>query len=359
MKFLLFVVLCVFLVKESKGSSFGYARNVSLTGLGNDDFHYRRTSVASWSVGAITSGVYFSSISVGRTDNSAEGDAVWGASWVGPTSPPLGFLSYWDRQANWDSGTDFAALNVSASAAYIASAYLSLEERDINNTLIHKQDLSNTLNPFTFQWQLTGTGVGDDVRIKWATFTGYLPGASWNISLTHVISDVVGVLNVANAIVSPKSYETIVTINNYPYASPDNYLSLILGVASGEASAEAYAFVSGTGANKTYYRVGATATVDGVTKNVESSGFSPNEYDGYIEFLHGTSLWTQLSDRFGGDAEWQLVAVYFPANAHHIVYDPDVGAGNPVGQATTTGSGASALSYGALLIFFSILLSLF
>jgi len=353
MKGLLFLVLCLCFVAVSLGS-IGFVRNVSVSGSGTDDVQYRKTVVDKWSFGTLTSGVYFSSVSVGRTQFSEEGDAVWGASWVGPVDVPLGFLSYWEEQANWDSGTDFINLNVSASAGFIASAYLALEERLPNDTIVAVQSLKNTLNSLGFQWSLTATGAGVDARIKYAQFTGTIAQGTWNITLTHVISDVVGVINLANAVVSPKSFETIVTVNNWPYNSTQNHLVLILGVGSGSASGDSYSVISGSGSGKVYYRVGSTAVVNNVTKNVISSGFSSSEYFGYVGYLKNSTVFAQLHGKFGDQAAFQLVSIKFPAGASQIVFDPDVGSGDPVSE----NSGASHVSYGFVLVF-CVIFSLF
>jgi len=354
MKGLLFLVVCLGFVAASLGS-IGFVGNVSASGLGTDDVQYRRTTVGQWSFGTLTSGVYFNSISLGRTQFSEEGDAVWGASWVGLVDVPLGFLSYWEEQANWDSGTDFINLNVSASAGFIASAYLALEERFPNDTIVAVQSLKNTLNPFGFQWSLTSTGTGADTRIKYAQFTGTTVTGNWNITLTHVISNVVGVINLANAVVSPKSFETIVTVNNWPYNSTQNHLVLILGAGSGSASGDSYSVISGSGSGKVYYRVGSTAVVNGVTKNVVSSGFSSDEYFGYIGYLENSTVFAQLNGKFGAQATFQLVSIKFPAGASQIIYDPDVGSGDPV----SPNSGASHVSYGFALILLSVLFTFF
>jgi len=318
-------------------------------------------------------GLFFSSISLGATGLSAQGDAIWGATWIGEDYVPLNFLAYFTYQANFGAGNGIINLNASAAAAFIGSAYIAIEERTPSNTIAQVQFLENNLNGFS--WSLYGTQSPSiqNPQISYVTFIGQsLSSPSWSITITNVLSNVVGVLSYANAIVSPKSVETIIQINNWPYQSSSNNLVLILGLVTASGTASGNAYLYGSGTTSVYFSVGASAVVNGVVSPVGFSGYSSAEYSGYVAYIQNTTIFAQAQAKFQGSATVQLAQVSFPANASQITYDPDVGSGSQINgtvsgttggsssgtTAAVTTSGADGVSVAAFMAFISIVISL-
>jgi len=138
------------------------------------------------------------------------------------------------------------------------------------------------------------------------------------------MSDVVGVVNYGNTIVGPKSIESIIEIQNWPYQSTANTLSLVLGVATGSAQAQGGTLTSGSGNKQVYFSVANQATVSGQLQDVSLSGYTTGEFDTYFD---DDDIQTQLSAAYTGEASVNVITVTFPAGASDIVYDPQVGVG--------------------------------
>lgn len=148
--------------------------------------------------------------------------------------------------------------------------------------------------------------------------------------MTFISSDNVGYVQYQNqdvgAIVTPKTLESIVEINNYPYRSSSNYLTLTMGTATGNfdvvASASASNLISGGGEDQVYFALSNVAVVDGSKKFVTISGFS--KITGSNSYIEG-----QAKGKYGGSFSYATVSVDFPAGASKIIYDPTIGQGTP------------------------------
>jgi len=350
------VIALLLLVASVYGAEFGFSRNVSLSGNA-DNWTYRRTSLSAISAGFLESAV-FSSISVGGTGNSISGDAIFGAAYIGADSVPLNFLAYFDANVTFEFSDIITGINGSAAAGFIGSAYLAIEERNATGYTVSVQYLGNS---GSFSWTQSAIGVpaAGNPQVSYVTYLGQLPGTQWSISITYVVSSVTGVLTYADAIVSPKSFETIIEIDNWPYQTDENYLTLIAAVATGSGTASGNAYLYGSGTTSVYFRVGASAVVDGTISPVSHNGYSSFDYYGYLSYYRSTPIYAKLEGRFQASVSVNLINISFPAGASNIVYDPDTGSGTPVGDSTTASSSASYLPYSILLFLSVMLLSLF
>jgi len=346
--FIILVLLSAFII-SSLGASISYSKNVSLT-VNNQDFDYRSTSLDTWSI-LNFNGAFFSSVSVGHTQHSTEGDAVWGAAYINVGSIPLVWLAYWNTTVSYDSNTNFNELDVTSSSGYIANSYIFLTEKNPSGAVVKVQSLAQEIVKLGsyFDWDIGG--AQSNGGLKWATFTGGPTGQSWKINLTFVVSDVIGVIDYAQAIVSPKSLESIVQITNYPYQNAGNTLSLTIGIATGSANAQGSIIVSGSSQNKVSFAVSNTAIVDGSTRSISVSSFSSGDFD--TDF-GDSNLKAQLDDKYSGNAEIKLVTVTFPAGANNIIYDPTVTAGETISEYIER-SAASFTTFSMILAAASIL----
>lgn len=294
--------------------------NVSLTG-DKDSWNFRQTSMSAWDYDPLDGdGAKFSSISIGRTEHSIEGDTVWGEAAVQTTYPPIAWLAY----ASWGLYNDSNDWNVGGASGYVASAYVALEETAPNGTVVRTQSLKEGFLSSGLQWDTTNKGVNNE--LKYITLTGGIQNQPWSVALTFIVSDVVGVIDKADAVVTPKSLESIVEIKDWNYKDSANTLTLVVAAATGEVSVKGSALVSGGDADddQVYFALAKKAVVGGKKEDVHISHYADADFDATFA---NPNFKFQIQGVYGSKSSCKLVRVTFPAGASDILYDPTIGAG--------------------------------
>jgi len=340
---LLLFVVCV------SGSSYdlSFSGNISLSGNNPDNFNFRTSLLGCFAGSYDTSGAFYNSISISGTGNSHQGDAIWGAFYIPEYEVPLAFLAYWTSQITFSHGLNFAKLNVSEAAGFVGSTFIALEEHLPNGSYVSSQYLANG---YGVTWSNPPTCVSPSTQnpqISYATFVGTPASGTWSITITTVISNVVGVLSYGNTVVAPKEFVTLVQIENWPYQSTDNYLELIMGVATAEGTDTANGYFYGSGSTSVYFTLGASATSEGSNQGVRSTGFSSLDYSGYASIIRNTTLFAQASNKFQAAATVELVGVIFPSGSSDLTYAVDMGSGTPIFIGS---AGRVIISFGWMLL---------
>jgi hypothetical protein len=338
------VVLCALQCTFCANFDFKFTGNVS-GHVDNDDWYYRNTWIDSWGIGTISSGLYFSSKSVGGTPKNFSGDAVWGAAYTITGQFPQSYLAYWSADVSYTKSTDFSTLDVNTAKGFIAHSYTTLIETDPSGNTVAISSLRHSLLPTGLQYVVSDTDTNGG--LQWITLTGTDLGEPWTFSLTFLVSKVVGVVNVGDAVVSPKSLETIVSIQNWKYKDPKNQLNLVMGVATGSSSIQdGQLLVSGTGDDKVYFKLAKSAVINGNKQGVTISSFKESD----ISTNFNDNIKAQVQGKFQKNYDVKLVTVTFPANAADIVYDPSVGAGDVPPAATSSSSTLTASLFGIVMV---------
>jgi len=335
--------------------SYYYEGNASFSQkAAGTDWEFRETALSTWNL-LLWLGANFESISVGGTRNSASGDVVYGAASVNVGAFPVAYLAYFDASIGWNSSQNWAQASVNTSAGYIGCAYLKLIEQDAKGNVVQNSSLMYTydllkLSPYFPYVQTESSTSGS---LKWVTFQAQWtnPTQPWTFSLSWIVSDVLGLLNQGNAVLSPKSLESVVSIQNWPYLSSSNTLSLVIATATGQGSSQDSAYVTGTGVNQVYFNVNKNAVVGGTLTPVQISGYTKGDFQAD---LGNADMQAQVVGKYGAQASLQLVTVTFPAGASDIVYDPTIGVGSVPG---TTSASPTFTGYVIITIAF-VLVSL-
>jgi len=259
-------------------------------------------------------------------------------------------------------GQGAASADVSKSAGYVGTAVLYLEEKNSTNQTVAKASLQYLANFGSQNQGLTYTlsetsKAADD--IQYVTFSGASNDENnedYSVDITYMASrhaGLVGGEGVNGVPVVPKSIESIVTINNYPYQSPSNYISLVLAVAT------EFADVSKSGqlvydANKTvYFSVSKNVYLSGNVGTVDISTFESGDFDE----VGNSDFQQQVTAKYGAKAAIKYIKVAFPPGATNIVYDPSIGTGVAVQDSSQSSS--SLVSPLLSMVFFMAVYVLF
>jgi hypothetical protein len=208
------------------------------------------------------------------------------------------------------------------------TAYTRLVERDPSGAEVKSLNLKGE-NVITGNFVWTRSAAQTSGDIKFMTISGTDKSkAGFSVLITFVVSTKVGILEYGNTVVQPRSLETIIEINGWPYASPSNTLGLEMVVGSGSASLNARELVS-TVAGKVYFRAASGVTVDGRDAAVSASGWVDVSFSTDIP----DSLKNHLQGRYGSLVSLKKNEIKFPAGAAKIVYDPTIGQGEMISAA--------------------------
>jgi len=303
-----------------------------------NEFQFRKTSLFKISIPLVFSGAWFTSIAANVNSSSTSSSGLFGSVYAGLQIAPTSALAFYTTNFDY-SNINYYSFDVSASAGFIGTEYISITEKS-GNTVVNVKNLKNLI------WTLGDSQSSNGLH--YVTIKGTEFFSNFQVIVTFISSDNVGYVNYQNkevgAIVTPKTIESIVEINNYPYKSSSNYLSLTMGSATGSfnvvASASASNMISGSGDNQVYFALSNDAIVDGNKVSVAVSSFATVS-TGTNSYIEG-----QAKGKYGGSINVVTVSVDFPAGATNIVYDPTIGQGTP----PTLDTGISAVA-----IFFIIL----
>lgn len=272
----------------------------------------------------------------------------------------MGFPATWLAYYNTNKTLNFGSLSFltapldNTNAGYILTAYTRLIELDSAGNQVAALSLSSALgnilnNINTFSWAKADASVSGDV--KFVTIRGTdSRRANFNILITFAVSTKVGILEYGNTPINPRTLETIIEINNWPYASSSNTLSLEVVAGSGAATATGRLF-SSISNSKVYLRVASGVSVDGRDGTVSTSAWADASFDADLPSL--ALLKAQAESAISGTINLKKTEIRFPAGAAKIIYDPTLGQGEPMNSAV-----GKVVSFVALA-FFAVVAVLF
>jgi len=330
-----------------------FTGNVSVTKAGTD-WNYRQTSFRSLNIpgflAAVSTEAYQIDINTGTA--TATSDGVFSVSYAGLLTAPTTWLGYFKEAlaVNFTGINNPITISGNVSTGIIGEVIMAVEEVDANNVILSTQNLNGLV--WSYSAVNSNTQVGQS--INYGTFVGTQLIGNFNVSVTFIQSNVVGVIAVGGCttfISSPKAIETIIQIQNYPYQNPaaPGTPRLKIGVGYGTANAQfsGTAQIQNTDASRVYFTAANTAVVDGQTKNVKTVMVTGNFNADLTGALTGV-----ISGKYGAQVGAQLVYVNFGKNgAANVCYDPSLGAGAIPGSAITT-------SFSILLIVLAIIVEL-
>lgn len=264
-------------------------------------------------------------------------DVVAGCVYAGPTVPVTTWLGYFDAQDKWTSASggangNFFTLDVSGSGGLIGTAFSLLQEKDTSGNIV------NTVHFSSLSFSASSTQTDSSGNLHYGTLTASNNGATYKF--TVVGTSVYGQLDLG-AIVTPKSAEIIVEIDNYPYANSANTLTLVYYVGYAIANFQGSGSVSGgvslsagSGPSSVYISNQGSAVING--NQVDISANIKVNTSIALANIPSSQLKTQLQAIASSSAKAALVTISFPAGASTIVYDPTSGFEQP--QVTSSAS---------------------
>jgi hypothetical protein len=283
------------------------------------EFQFRRTALHQLSIPLIFNGAWFSSLTAQASEDKASADGVWGACYAGIGHPPSSMLAFFEASVSYQSVTNWASWNVNTSSGFIGNVFLSVVEKDSNDSIVTVKNLG------LLAWVISDSA--NNGSLKYVTFLG-ADISNFKIYITYILSDVLGKINYGDAIVTPKSLESVIEIPNYPYKDPKNYLTLVVGAISGSGSVKTYgtasAIQSGTGSNEVYLSFANSAQINGQSAKVKIDVVVTN-----TSTLQNNDLIVQAETKYKSEITARLFAITFPPNASSIIYDPTMGTGTP------------------------------
>jgi len=295
--------------------------NVTLSASTKSDWTYRKTSLF-----VIANVALARSVEVTKTGNNVEADVIVAAvtSGNGPFHFrfPGAFLGYWSANGSisgYNNNNQLLDIDYSGSDSLIAHSYIGVVEKNANGTVVDGFQFDKLL------WVITDSSASGD--LKYVTYTTLGPSGV-KLAITFAISNHVGVLSLAGAIVTPKVIESIVEIKNYAYKDSKNTLTLVMVGATGSGSASNNVLITGSGSSKVYLRMNTTAIINNGNADVSIATSTAVVDDQGFNLL--------LKKKFSQSLTIQWYNVTFPAGASDITYDPSVGSGEPATPAGST-----------------------
>jgi len=287
--------------------------------------------------------------------SSSTTDGLFGSAYAGIQTPPTAYLAYFGAASNWQPTNDTTVANVSAAAAFAGKVFISLFEVEpgTNSTF-------QTILLRDFVWAISNSSTGN-AGLNSVTFQGALPNSTLTATVTYVVSDVLGVLDVAGSgVITPKSLLGIITINNFPLINATNQVQMNIGAATGvytQGTFETLEYVeSGYQSTGSYCSVDSQASVNGRTTIVQLTSFLDAQI---IEEFDNENLLNQNLDLYGQLAAFTVVTVSFPVGATSMQFNAAIGAGAPPPIIPSTSVGEKIVPSLFLVMFTTIFKLLF
>jgi len=364
--FFVFAALAALAFASSK-LKLDFEAGANLTGAEADfSFRYQSNDHFGFDVGVFSLDVLtWSSVSVdAKAANSsakASADVMLGAGML-PTKAtvPFSIFAYGSGEAaiSVDLDTFFKSLlnqisgklDANFAGGVIAMAALGMQEYDPDNKPVG--DFIPYMVPLLSSCSADGI-EGDDKNLMGRTCTFSPSDCSADVTVTFVTSKKAGILEYGETPVSPRSFEMIVEVEDFPLSDKNNHVrmevALLTAKGAGEVKGNADV-VRRPGKEDLYVAASTHAIVDGKRKEV-------NVYvDGKTEGEFGAVASAALSVALGSkDFSFNIAHVDFPAGATSFVYDPVVGAGSNVYDA----EGASSVALSLLVALVCVLVYLF
>jgi len=222
---------------------------------------------------------------------------------------------------------------LSGSGGIASIAFLGVSEVTASGTTVKNFNFTDLTYTGSASVKTDSTG-----NIQYAQFTA--TGASGETyTFTTLTSQVVGKLQYG-AILTPKSVNVMIEIDNYQYQTATNYLQLsyIAGYATanfaGNFSVNGNYIASGTAPNAAYISTSTQASSNGAMTTVTATintNINPATFTQSAK-LFG-SYFASVNPSFGA----ALVTVNLPAGSETIIYDPTTGFEQPTNSSANLG----------------------
>ena len=308
---------------SQNGITFMVDRNVTVHN--NGDYSRRRAFITTLPNLAV---MYSERVALSTTE--AHGSYCMGFISSVPFTPPVVAQTIADVKASW-VGQLLPVFDFDGAAAAVFTLYESLQEISPSGAVVRSHNLANLNLKFPlFNAVKTSTVVTAEGEATLKYFTLNTTSSSVPISLTFVIPEVLGVLNIGGATATPKAIETIVEVLGYELTSPLNHLRLNMVTAAaslsatGTAEITTNALVQGSGYNAAYFRGSQEVIVDGQATTVRVTTASSDEAE-----VTGTVSWIAEalvgSADFVGKVSVARVSVDLPDGAQTFTYDASTG----------------------------------
>lgn len=211
------LVLATLFCFASHVSAIHFKGNISVTASANG-WDYRKSSIYVIPFPPIIS---YTSFDIERS-NQGHGNkqfnvsGIYGGGFFNYGQFPFAYLSSFAVDGQINKGNKINSSDFSASLGYIATAYLRIEEKSPNGTVVASSSLRNSqIVDFNARIKWATDYTSDDGTLSQASIVGTpQDGSGWIINITFVASAVVGVIDLAGAVVGPSSLEQVVQINN-------------------------------------------------------------------------------------------------------------------------------------------------
>jgi len=312
-------------------------------------------------------GTWWNSLSTKVSNTSFEGDYLWGSLYVGTGWMPTNWVSYFsadvDVHRNVSNPDKFDWLNftVELSSGFIASAYIGLQEKTPDGTVVRTLPFNQILpTPVLWNYNVTKSVTRSNPAqgLYVSVYDGAVNFDPVAIELTYVFSNQGGVLDLTPRVtVVPQAIESFLTVSNWRYADTSNTLSFLMvtGSSKGSFTAGGTVLAAGTGSSRTFIRLADSCLADGkVQKTIVNYTVSAR---GLLDF-NNPSVRLQLQAKYDQNVQVTFWETIFPANAQVITYDPSAGTG-PDPWTTTNVGLIVGLTILAFVLFIAVLIGLY
>jgi len=284
------------------------------------------------------------------------------------SSPPISLFAYGSGAAAVDVQildlasklfSSHQSIDAEFAASVVAMAALYMQEVDSNNKAVGDKIY---LRPKGLFDSKKISGDGDSLTGLTCTFKAVKYNAlsvaeetSAEVTLTYITSKKPGILAYGNTPVSPRTFETVIEVKNFPLSDAKNHVRMNLGflaVTAGlDVSGKATEVIHHEGHDDVYVAASTKAIVGGDKVDVSVEIAADGDAD------VGEIIEASLKAALGASFDTHIAHVDFPAGAKDFVYDPALGAGVNIYQAAGDSAATAALSLLVLLI--SVLVYLF
>jgi hypothetical protein len=344
----------------------------NVTGPMEYDYTYRHTGSGQVNIASIVVGSYFFSFSAAakaviidqKVDASGNRDVCYGLGGIVLAMCPSAWFGYWDSAWTFtgslvtDPATAIYQGDYKRSSGLIGVVYPQLREIDGTTGLVVRtvtlEAHSNAVLSPGMVYYLGSNGKSDYLtytQVYGQVYSTATVHENWMLNFTYLSSAVLGKTDYADAIVSPKMFETIIAIKDYPYADLKNHLELDVTAITGKATVavSGNAIVHYNGTVRVYLNTAKTAIVNDKTVDVVVSKWVDVDVSKVT-----SSITADFKAKFDKDLSVKTATVAFPAGATEITYDPAMGQGIDPTHLSPAG-----VSFPALFVLLAALLLLF
>jgi len=359
-----FVVAAILAVALAADSSLSFQANANLTGA-ETEFKFRWTGAGHLDLTVIDI-LGWSSLSIdAETKDSsarASANAMVGAG-VLPTAVTLPFsvLAYGSGDLalkvdvkNFFNNIIKGSLDTTFKGGVVAMAAIGMQECDPDNKPVGDfiPFVVPALKPCKDEDISGDNGNLTGLRCTFNPAINALSTSSAKVTVTFITSKKAGKLTYGNTPVSPRTFETVIEVNEFPLSDDKNHVRMDVGLltAKGAGKINGYASVvkkEGDRKDDIYIAASSKAVVDNKNVDVKVSVDTDTKGDMKASAVLNVAL--------GGSFDVNVAHVDFPAGAKNFVYDPVVGSGDNIYNA----EGASTLALSLLVALVCVLVYLF